>query len=69
MNYKVVISIILFVLVQIFIIQNIKVVEIQLIFWTIEMSRALLMFSLLFIGAVIGWLLNGYVHHRKKSKA
>jgi len=50
----------------IFIIQNAEVVEIKYLIWTFSISRALLMFLLLSIGAIIGWLLHGISGLKKK---
>lgn len=67
MNYKLVIGLVLIGLVVIFTIQNTAVVEVRLFFWTIAMSRVLLMFILLAIGIIAGWLLNSYSMHHKKD--
>jgi len=67
MNIKLIIGLIIICLVAIFIIQNAAVVEIQVLFWTIAMSRALLMFILLFIGIATGWLLNSYFARKKEE--
>ena len=67
MNYKLIIGLILMGLLVVFIIQNAAVVEIRLIFWTITMSRVLLMFIVLAIGILVGWLLNSYTVHRKRA--
>jgi len=66
MNFKLIIILILAGLAVLFIIQNVALVEIQFLFWSIKMSRSLLMFLLLAIGMVMGWFLYGYVHIRKK---
>ncbi len=66
MNTKLVISLILAGLAVLFIIQNVRVVDIRFLFWTLSMSRALLMFFILAIGIVIGWTLHSLsVTHRK----
>ncbi len=66
MNTKLVISLILAGLAVLFIIQNVTVVDIRFLFWTLSMSRALLMFFLLAIGVVIGWSLHSLsAAHRK----
>ena len=44
-------------LVIIFVLQNTQVVEVRFLFWTISMSRALILFSTLAIGLIAGWLL------------
>jgi uncharacterized integral membrane protein len=45
-------------LVFIFVLQNTQVVEVRFLFWTISMSRALILFATLAIGLVGGWLLT-----------
>lgn len=67
MNYKLILGLILMCLIVVFIIQNAAVVEIRLLFWTIVMSRVLLMFIVLAIGILVGWLLKSYSRHRKKG--
>jgi putative membrane protein len=44
-------------LVFIFVLQNTQVVEVRFLFWTISMSRALILFATLAIGLIAGWLL------------
>ena len=69
MNFKLILILILAGLVVLFIIQNVAVVEIQFLFWSIQMSRSLLIFTLLAIGIIIGWSLHSYLKYRKgKSK-
>ena len=67
MNYKMILILILAGLAVLFIIQNVAVVEIQLLFWSIQMSRALLIFFLLAIGIILGWFLHGYLKYHKDS--
>jgi len=69
MNFKLISGLIIVCLILIFIIQNIAIVEIQLVFWTIEISLALLILILLSLGMVAGWLLNDYFKYRKKIKS
>ncbi|MBN2061329.1 MAG: LapA family protein [Deltaproteobacteria bacterium] len=69
MNIKLIAGLILICLIVIFSIQNTAVVEIKLFFWTISMSRVLLMFLLLAIGIFMGWLLSSYSMHRKKDQS
>jgi len=60
MKAKSIIVLILLTLVVIFLLQNITVVKIQFLFWSIQMSRALFMFFILAIGIFVGWALGGY---------
>ena len=52
-------------LVVIFVLQNTQVVDVRFLFWTISMSRALMIFGTLVIGLIGGWLLT----LPKRSKA
>ncbi len=65
MNFKLVLSLILAGLAMLFIIQNVAVAEIRFLFWTLTMSRSLLMFFILAIGLVLGWLLHSFMMHRQ----
>ena len=64
MNYKLILNLFLAGLILLFIIQNFAVVEIQFLFWSIQMSRSLLILFLLAIGVIIGWFLHGYLIQR-----
>ena len=41
-----------------FVIQNTRIVEVQLLFWTVSMSRSLMLLGTLLIGLIGGWLLG-----------
>jgi len=68
MNLKLIIVLSLIALGAIFIVQNVEVVELHILFWTISMSRALMFVFLLLIGIVVGWLLHGHMLHTKLHK-
>jgi len=67
MNAKLISCLILAGLVVIFIIQNVTVIDIRFLFWTLSMSRALLMFFVLAIGVVIGWSLHSLSVSRREE--
>jgi len=67
MHIKLVFSLILAGLAVLFVIQNVAVVEISFLVWTISMSRSLLIFFLLSIGIIIGWLMHSYIMHQRKA--
>lgn len=67
MGYKLVTVLILAGLVVLFIIQNVAVVEVQFLFWTMQISKALLIFLLFAIGVIMGWALNGYLIYRQRK--
>lgn len=64
MNIKAYIGLTLLLLAVIFIVQNAAVVDIQLLFWKISMSRSLMIFFVLAIGIIIGWITAGHLHKR-----
>lgn len=66
MNYKLVPILTLVGLVFLFIMQNVSIVDIQFLFWSIQIPRSLLVIIMLAIGVVIGWFLHSFMRHRKK---
>lgn len=64
MNFKMIVILMLLALAALFIIQNVAMVEIQFLFWSMQMSRSMLIFMLLVIGVVIGWFLHSYIKFR-----
>ena len=64
---KLTLSLVLLALVVLFTVQNTQVVEIHLLFWKLSMSRVLLIFLLLAVGAILGWVAgNAYRHHARR---
>lgn len=58
--FRILVLVAILLLVTIFALQNAVIVTLRLFFWEIEMSRALMVFVLLLIGIVVGWLLRGH---------
>jgi len=67
MSFKLVLTLLLSVIVAVFIFQNTTVVEIKFLFWTVSMSRALMILTVLAIGMALSWLLQGYLSLRRKQ--
>ena len=65
MNFKLVTVLVLVGLAVLFIIQNVAVVEVQFLFWSIQVSRALLIFLLLAVGIIVGWFLHSFYDFRR----
>lgn len=68
MHFKLIFIIFLTSLAVVFITQNVAVVEVSFLFWSISMSRALLIFFLLVMGFILGWFLHGYFTYRKSKE-
>lgn len=64
MNARIYFGLLLLLLVVIFIVQNAVAVDIQFLFWKLSMSRSLMIFFVLAIGFVIGWITAGYSHKK-----
>ncbi len=58
MRNHIIIGIALLLMVVIFTLQNATVIDVRLFFWTLSISRALLIFIVLSVGVLIGWLLR-----------
>lgn len=69
MNFKLGSSLALAFLAFIFIFQNASTVQVDFLFWSIEVSHVLLMFIMLGVGILIGWLLSSYLRYRSKHPA
>ena len=67
MKYKLIAVLILLLMVLVFIVQNSAVVDVSIFFWTIKVSRILLMFVILIIGIIAGYFLNSYIRHHSMS--
>ena len=68
MNAKLIVGIILAGMTILFILQNVTPVELTFLFWTLSMSRALLMFLILSVGIILGWMLHGSFRRIKKIR-
>lgn len=68
MNLKLFSVLALVALAAIFIVQNVEVVELRFLFWTMSMSRALMFVFLVLIGIAVGWLLRGHSLHKPEHK-
>lgn len=67
MSFKLILILIIASLAVIFITQNVAVVDVTFLFWSLSLSRALLIFFMLIIGFVLGWFLHSYFAY-KRSK-
>lgn len=67
-NIKLIVSLVLVVLLLIFIIQNSAVVELRILFWTLSMSRSLMILFVLFVGLAVGWIVGSYFHRKPASE-
>jgi putative membrane protein len=61
MGFQLMLILILVCLAVIFIIQNVAAVDVSFLFWSIAMSRALLIVFALIIGFVSGWIVHAYL--------
>lgn len=57
---KLVLALVLIGLVVLFAVQNYEVVQLRLLFWSVEMSRALLLFLVFATGIGLGWIVRSF---------
>lgn len=68
MNAKMYITLIMLILIVIFTVQNAAVVTVNILFWKLEISRALLIFFVFAIGIIIGWISHSHMRHTRHGK-
>ena len=56
---KFIVGIIIGALVIVFVLMNAEIIDLRLYFWTVRISRALMLIIVLGTGMVIGYILNG----------
>lgn len=67
MNLKLMSALVLVGIVLIFVIQNATVVEVKLFFWSVEISRALLMFIVFSVGIIVGWFSRSFLNFQREE--
>jgi putative membrane protein len=66
MSVRAILSLVLLVLVGVFTLQNTEVVTVRFLLWQVSLSRALLIFIVLAIGVMVGWVLAGVGRRRQR---
>ena len=56
---RLILSVVLIALVLVFVLQNMTVVEVKFLFWSLSVPRSLLIFVTLLLGVIIGWFIAG----------
>ncbi len=56
MNFKVFMAIVFIILTGIFVFQNMEVVRVDFLIWSLEASRVIIYLTVFLIGAFVGWL-------------
>ena len=69
MQLKVISSLILAGLLVLFVIQNVAVVEIRFLVWTLPITLALLIFLLFAAGVIVGSVVHSYWAYRRSADA
>ena len=55
-------------LLALFTLQNLVTVEVTFLVWAIQLPRAILVFVVLALGVLLGWMLNSARRHRRQSR-
>ena len=65
---RLILSLVLLALVLIFAVQNVTRVEVQFLFWSLSLPRALLIFVVLSIGIIVGWFMRGMIRRSRPGR-
>lgn len=68
MNIKMILVLILTGLVVVFIVQNAQVGELRFLVWKLAVSQSLLLFLVLAVGLLTGWVLHAWFAHRRVQR-
>jgi uncharacterized integral membrane protein len=67
MKPKTLLALVLVALLALFAVQNSEVVAVHFLFWTVEMSRVVMLLGVLGVGAVFGWVLCSVWRRRSST--
>ena len=56
------------ILVIVFIVQNIEMVEVSFLAWTISVNRAIMVLVVFAVGIILGWILGSLGRRRRSAK-
>ena len=59
-NMKLILSLALVALIVVFAIQNAEELQIRFLFWSITTRRVFVLFGILAIGIIVGWIMRAY---------
>ena len=65
-NAKLSLSVVFLGLLVIFGLQNAELLQVNFLIWSFELRRAVLLFLVLSIGILVGWVGRGFLRSRKK---
>ena len=63
MNWKMILGTTALILMSIFVIQNMEVVSVDFLIWSLQASRVIIYLTIFLIGAVVGWLWKSLSEH------
>jgi uncharacterized integral membrane protein len=67
MHLKLLLSLIFAGLAVLFVVQNVSVIQIRFLVWSLSMTLSLFIFLLFATGLIVGWLLHSYWTYRRKG--
>ena len=64
MNWKMIVGLIALSCMGIFVLQNMEVVSVDFLVWSLQASRVIIYLTIFLIGAVVGWLWKSLSMHK-----
>jgi len=65
MNWKMIIGVAALILMGIFVIQNMEVVSVDFLIWSLQASRVIIYLSIFLLGSIFGWTWKSISLHKK----
>ena len=65
MNWKMIIGVAALILMGIFVIQNMEIVSVDFLIWSLQASRVIIYLSIFLLGSIVGWTWKSISLHKK----
>ncbi|MFT5321201.1 MAG: putative integral membrane protein [Pseudohongiellaceae bacterium] len=65
MNWKMIIGVAALILMGIFVIQNMEVVSVDFLIWSLQASRVIIYLSIFLLGSTVGWIWKSISLHKR----
>jgi uncharacterized integral membrane protein len=67
-NMKLILSLVLVAVIVVFSIQNAEELQVRFLFWSLTTRRVFILFGVLTIGVILGWLWRAHVDSQRQEK-
>ena len=68
-NMRLILSLALIAVIVVFSIQNAEELQVRFLFWSLTTRRVFVLFGVLAIGIILGWIMRAHVDTRSRNQA